>query len=245
MLDLVIVRHGESVRNHASDLAHHGDTTLLEFQLRFEREEAAWDLTQRGIEQARTAGVWIRDNIGEVFDARYVSPFKRTQQTAANLNLLGEPWEVDARLRERDWGDYLAQGVPTYTVDQYLQDLSNCGAVCWKGDFPGSESVEDMIPRCQSFIRDLFQVRPDGSVILVTHGGTMKALQIVIERIDVERANLLAERHLTNCSVLHYQLNTIDALKTEWNGLVRFASPALPDIPVSPWLPLAGCPTPV
>jgi bisphosphoglycerate-dependent phosphoglycerate mutase len=74
MLELVIVRHGESVRNHASDLAHHGDTSLLEYQLRFERDEAAWDMTQRGVDQAKMAGTWIRSNIGTDFSSRFVSP---------------------------------------------------------------------------------------------------------------------------------------------------------------------------
>jgi broad specificity phosphatase PhoE len=240
MLDLVIVRHGESVRNHASDLAHHGDSTLLEYQLRFERNEASWDLTQRGIDQARAAGVWIKENIGEHFDVRYSSPFKRTLQTSASLGLHGDHWLIEPRLRERDWGDYMAPGVPIYTVDQYLQDLSFCGEVHWKRDFPGAESVEDMIPRCREFIKDLFQNQSSGKVILVTHGGTMKTLQLVLERLEVDQANQLAERRLTNCSVLHYRLTDTQGPDPDWKGTVRFASPILPDVPVSDWQPIAG-----
>jgi len=241
MLELVIVRHGESVRNHAADLAHHGDTALLEYQLRFERDEAAWDLTQHGIDQARAAGVWIKENVGAEFDTQFVSPFKRTQQTAACLELPTQKWIIDDRLREREWGDYMAQGVSTYTVAQYLQDLSTCGGVHWKGCFPGAESVEDMIPRCQSFVNDTFHTWHSGRVILVTHGGTMKALQLVIERLTVEEASRLAERHLTNCSVLHYRLADFVEEDSCWIGKVRFASPILPDCPVSDWQPIAGC----
>ncbi len=239
MLELVIVRHGESVRNHASDLAHHGDTSLLEYQLRFEREEATWDLTQRGIDQAKTAGAWIRDHIGTDFSPRFVSPFKRTLQTAACLDLPHGKWTIDQRLRERDWGDYQAPGVPPYTVSQYLADLTNCTAVDWKRPFPGSESISDMIARCSSFADDLFRRSREGRVILVTHGGTMKALQLVIERVHPNQADQLVERHLVNCSVLHYQL-TIDGDKDrEWEGIVRFASPTLLDA-ASDWQPLAG-----
>ncbi len=241
-MELVIVRHGESVRNHASDLAHHGDTSLLEYQLRFEREESTWDLTQRGIDQAITAGRWIRENISAHFDLQYVSPFKRTRQTAASLELPNEQWIIDDRLRERYWGDYSAPGFPPYTVNQYLQDLSLCGGVTWKRDFPGAESVEDMIPRCVSFCEDLFQSIEAGRVILVTHGGVMKSLQFVIEQLPLCDANRLAERHLNNCSLLHYQLEEFHDEDGIWQGRVRFASPTLPEVVESGWLPLAGMP---
>ena len=241
MLEVVIVRHGESVRNHASDLARHGDTTLLEYQLRFERDEAAWDLTQRGIDQARAAGIWIRENVGDAFQAKYVSPFKRTLQTASMLELGSETWIVDDRLRERDWGDYMAPGVPLYTVEQYLEDLSVCGSVQWKANFPGAESVEDMLARCRSFMKDLIHEHHAGRVILVTHGGTMKSLQLIIERLDVDEVDKLTERHLTNCSVLQYRLADFVEEESCWIGQVRFASPTLPNAPVSAWQTIAGC----
>jgi broad specificity phosphatase PhoE len=241
MLELVIIRHGESVRNHASDLAHHGDTTLLEYQLRFERDESSWDLTQRGIDQAKIAGAWIRENIGVEFDRHFVSPFKRTLQTAACLELPGCDWITDERLRERDWGDYSAPGLPLYTVDQYLQDLSFCGGVYWKRDFPDAESVADMIPRCRSFMDSLLQQMQSGRVILVTHGGTMKSLELIIERLTIDESSKLAERHLTNCSVLQYQLSEFDESESCWIGRVRFASPTTPDLPVSDWQPIASC----
>jgi len=241
MLELVIVRHGESVRNHASDLAHHGQFTLLEYQLRFDRDETSWDLTQRGIEQARTAGAWIRENIGQCFDRQYVSPFKRTRQTAASLELRCNDWIIDDRLRERDWGDYSAPGLSPYTVEQYLYDLACCGAVNWKREFPNAESVADMIPRCRSFIESLIKQKIEGRVILVTHGGTMKSLELVIERLSIDQADRLAERRLTNCSVLQYQLSNFDETESCWMGRVRFASPTVEGIPVSDWQPIAGC----
>jgi broad specificity phosphatase PhoE len=239
MLDLAIVRHGESVRNHASDLAHRGDTTLLEYQLRFETDESAWDLTQRGIEQARVSGLWIRENIAEHFDGRYVSPFKRSRQTAANLGIRKDHWVLDERIRERDWGIYWSPGLPIYTVEQYLQDLSMCGGFFWKGEFPGAESVMDMIPRCHAFLEDLWTVHRNGKVILVTHGGTMKTLQVILEHLTAETVSRLTERRLINCSVLHYQLE-VTTQGGPWTGRVRFASPILPDSPVSDWQPLAG-----
>ena len=241
MLDLVIVRHGESVRNHASDLAHRGDTNLLEYQLRFELEESAWDLTQRGIDQSGIAGTWIRENVSETFDEYLVSPFKRAQQTAANLALANADWTIDERLRERQWGNYMAPGIPVYTVDQYLDDLSFCGAVHWKREFPGAESVEDMIPRCHSFFMDLLSHKTTEKAIVVTHGGTMKAFQLVIERLSVDQEMLLTKRRLSNCSILHYRLKTVNLVPDEWIGRVRFASPAMPDSPVSEWEDIAGC----
>ena len=240
MLELVIVRHGESVRNHAADLAHHGDTTLLEYQLRFEQDESSWDLTQRGVDQSKVCGTWIRENVGDHYDRQFVSPFKRARQTAACLELPQSEWRIEQRLRERYWGDYSTPGLATYTVQQYLQDLALCIGVTWKRNFPGAESIEDMIPRCQSFVHDLYQEMSHGQAIIVTHGGTMKSLQIVIERLGVEDAGLLAERHLNNCSVLHYRLENFSADGLSWDGTVRFATPTTPDLLVSQWMPLAG-----
>ncbi len=99
-----------------------------------------------------------------------------------------------------------------------------------------------MVPRSQSFLDELFRTTPFGRVILVTHGGTMKSLQLVIEGEGAKTEHHLAERHLTNCSVLRVSAERCNSAREACHhGQVRFASPALPDCPVSDWEPVAGC----
>ena len=45
MLDLIVVRHGESIRNHAALLAHQGNLEPLAKQLEHESYEPGWPLT--------------------------------------------------------------------------------------------------------------------------------------------------------------------------------------------------------
>ena len=68
----------------------------------------------------------------------------------------------------------------------------------------------------------------------------MKTLQLVLERLEVDHAGQLAQRRLTNCSVLQYHLTDTQGPDPDWKGTVRFASPILPDVPVSDWQPIAG-----
>src|SRR5258708_4663569 len=130
MLELYVVRHAESVRNHACLLAHKGDFQLLETQLTAEPDEVTWPLTELGHRQAQMAGEWLRANVSRI-DAGYVSPFVRTLETAADLHL-DVRFIEDERLREREWGDYLGH---SYRADRYLSDIAMCSMFEWKSQF--------------------------------------------------------------------------------------------------------------
>src|SRR5947207_2569064 len=105
MVHLVLVRHGESIRNYLTDLARAGHPALLVQHLRTCPEESEWPLTELGLRQAAIAGDFIRAEIGSSFDKGFVSPFVRAQQTAAGLGF-DINWQIDPLLRERLWGDY-------------------------------------------------------------------------------------------------------------------------------------------
>src|SRR4051812_7084854 len=102
-IDLVLVRHGESEGNVAHNSSKAGDHSYFTPEF-LGRPSSKWRLTDRGQEQARLAGKWIRDNLGEPFDRHYVAEFLRAMETAAHLGLAGAVWYCDFYLRERDWG---------------------------------------------------------------------------------------------------------------------------------------------
>jgi broad specificity phosphatase PhoE len=218
MLRLVLVRHGESIRNYLTDLAREGDTEPLVAHMRDFPEEPEWPLTDVGKHQAQLAGDFLRHTLPCDFEKGFVSPFVRARQTA---DLLGLPldWRVDDRLRERLWGDYPTN---SYTVSEYLGDLHHCAEANWRAPFPNAESVSDLEDEAASFLLD---VQAKRSIIAVTHGGTIGAFQLVIERTPPHRA-------LGNCGVLEYHITMEEH---GWAGRARHACPAFGDKEFSEW----------
>ncbi len=216
MLELFIVRHGESVRNLACQLAHQGLTEVLDLQLCELSEEPEWPLTEKGRMQAVLAGKWLAEQDGPI-DAAYVSPYLRTRETAQNLHLGVIPFS-DIRLREREWGTYSAC---SYPVQEYLSDLGCCNQLDWRSRFPGSESIRDLVPSTEAFLRDLRAKYPAGRVVLVTHGGRIGAFEYLIE-------GEIAPRRYANCCVLQYRFE-------EESTSVRLDYPAQTELQSIPW----------
>ena len=227
MLDIIVVRHGESVRNHAALLAHQGNIEPLRLQLEEDSYEPGWALTDQGREQARAAGAWIRSEFDDAPSIGYVSPYFRTLQTAKGLGMR-LAFEQDWRLRERHWGDY-SQAPEPYTVERYLADLSQCGEPNWRSGLPGGESVADLIPNVRSFVQDRLYGLVEANVVLVTHGGTMRALQaLLVGGAEVRSSST------PNCSLLHLCLETVhpDGSAT---GELKQECPWLPQTPHLEW----------
>jgi broad specificity phosphatase PhoE len=216
MLELFVVRHGESVRNLACRLAHQGQTEILEQQLKNSSDEPEWPLTEKGMFQATLAGKWLHDFAGPI-DASYCSPYLRTRQTAQYLQL-GVESTPDLRLREREWGTYPEGG---YKVCDYLVDLASCNQFDWKSRFEGSESIHDLLPSTEAFLRDLREDHPSGRVVIVTHGGRMGAIERLIE-------GEIRPRRYANCCVLQYRIE-VDSI------MVRLDSPAQFELESIPW----------
>jgi broad specificity phosphatase PhoE len=214
---------------------------LLEWQLREEPDESCWSLTEAGHRQARLTGDWIRQNLDSNIHGAYVSPFVRTRETALDLGLEVE-WTVDERLREREWGDYQAPGAAAYSAGQYLIDLSRCAEPSWKSPFPGAESINDLVPRARAFLQDVRSATPHGRVICVTHGGTIRAFQALLEPVGAD--SRCRPQRLTNCCVVNYRLDQGGSDRLEWRGAVRTAHPTEADEPSSDWEPVC-CPAPV
>jgi broad specificity phosphatase PhoE len=234
-LELVIVRHGESTRNHATEIAHQGFTELLERQMAEEQDETFWPLTDLGRQQAQLAGEWLKKEYADGFDHAYVSPYLRARETADQLGL-GLDWVPDDRIRERDWGNYLDPEFPPYSVPEYLADLSQCSHLSWKSCYPGAESILDMVPRVISFLQARTSQTGSQRIVIVTHGGTIRAFETVVEHLGQPGMADFPTR-LTNCCVVMYRLDHWDWELNRIDGETRNAHPAIPGYPVSEWLP--------
>lgn len=225
MLELLIVRHGMSVRNHYTDLAFEGDTTLLDLHLEEGKDEVTWPLWMDGEEQARSTGEWLRKTHGNEFAGTYTSPFLRAHQTAELLGIEGADWVLDERIRERFWGEYGPETDPPYTTQEYMADIHRCGQPTWRTRLPGGEAVIDLYPPAKAFVEDLIATVPTGKVLVVTHGGTMRALQMVIENLPPERPELVPKIKTENCSILHYRLTDFSEDRTTWTATRDILTP--------------------
>ena len=183
-VDLVIVRHGHSEGNLAVGQGKKGDDSFFTPDFR-QRPGHKWRLLAEGRAQAQETGEWIAKNIGIKFDRYYASPYVRTRETAALLNLPHAEWRLDQRLRERDWGEISSMPFKEFeTKHPQNHFLKKIDALYWRP--PGGESIADVRLRVRSIFDTLHRECEGQSVILVTHGEFMSAARAGVQYLSDE-----------------------------------------------------------
>jgi NAD+ kinase len=95
---------------HSGNIAYNkswsGDHSLYSGAF-LKRHSSLWRLTDRGREQAKCAGDWLKANVGAPPIYRfYVSEYIRAMETAGLMDMPFAKWFVEVQLRERDWGTF-------------------------------------------------------------------------------------------------------------------------------------------
>ena len=211
---LVLIRHGESARNRAkmsnAYLPDDDESTTVVRGIPDHRIP----LTERGRRQALAISSAIRERYG-VFDAVYDSGYLRTIQTREAVlasysaeerramkirtshliheRLAGYAYDMsekEVRLNFPWFPDYWDQFGPFYAVP------------------PGGESQEMACARVYRFNGIIFEQRRGKKVMVVNHGGTIRAFRFCLERWTADE---YAERYLRdapeNCSVTTYRFS--------------------------------------
>jgi len=186
---IVFVRHGLSEANIIQTLDKSGEGHHEKESQINDRPDWQQRLSSRGIEQAQAAKQWIDKNMGGValFDARYVSPFLRTRETAAYLGGMetGE-WTIDDRIVERSWGVYGT--VPRAEQrSQFPLTVKLHSATPWYVRFDGGESMPDVYGRFRDFQGTLHREQEGRRVIVVSHGDFINVARYGIERMRPEQ----------------------------------------------------------
>jgi broad specificity phosphatase PhoE len=150
---LLLVRHAQSEWNATGRWQGWADPALSEL----------------GREQARTAV----PAVGRV-DAVLASDLQRARDTAAILAdaLDLGPVRIDARLRERDVGEWA--GLTRAEIEQRWP-----GALDRPGGLrpPGGENPAQVLSRVRRALDDLAESYGDLSVLVVTHGGVIRGVE--------------------------------------------------------------------
>lgn len=203
--NLVLVRHGQSEANVIQQADKNGTPYTMTEDL-VNVPDRSWRLTSDGVEQAKAAGKWIQDNIGH-FDRHITSPFTRTRETAAHLNIPDAMWEENRSVRERSWGD-IGSITRKEFREKYPENslLKNIDPLYW---FPPSgESIANVAEnRTRSVLNMVAQENSRDNVLIVTHGEFLWSTRLVLERWSDEEflsRDKDPEDKIHNCTIFHY-----------------------------------------
>lgn len=206
-VNLVFVRHGQTEGNVARELSKQGDPSLWTPEFR-QRPPRLWRLTDRGIDQAKAAGKWIRANIGTHFDRYITSEYPRAKETAGHLGLPDAEWEEEFYLRERQWGpmESMPEGE---RQEKYKVELEKRKEDSFFWRPPHGESQAEVCERVDWVLYNLHRQNTGGSAIVVCHEDVMWAVVARLERLSQERWQALRSSddprdRIHNGQVLHY-----------------------------------------
>jgi broad specificity phosphatase PhoE len=199
---LVIVRHGESERNIAKDIAKSKGAHSYGSSLR----DMDTLLTKEGNRQARATGEYLAKEYN--FDLIFSSPYQRTVQTAEQIigQMKSKPsLKGEERIREIEFG--ILDGL---TVDgmkaKYPEEFARRkreGKYWYRP--PGGESRPDVALRVHSFLGTLTRDYRKKSVLVVCHSVVVLVFRRLLERWgEEEYMKIDAEDDVLNCSVTSY-----------------------------------------
>eukprot|EP00027_Filamoeba_sp_ATCC50430_P007973 CAMPEP_0168547362 /NCGR_PEP_ID=MMETSP0413-20121227/3993_1 /TAXON_ID=136452 /ORGANISM="Filamoeba nolandi, Strain NC-AS-23-1" /LENGTH=391 /DNA_ID=CAMNT_0008577605 /DNA_START=63 /DNA_END=1238 /DNA_ORIENTATION=+ len=205
--ELILVRHGQSEGNEAVARSKRGDLSAYTPEFR-KKHSSSYRLTDKGIEQAKVAGKWIRENIGDRFDRYYTSEYVRAMESASLLGLPDAKWYTEIVLRERDKG--LLDNVSWIErKEKYNDEMERRKRDSFFWCPPGGESLAHICMRIDHTFNTLRRECSNKRVIIVCHGEVMWAFRVRLERLSQIRFHQLQNSKdprdaIHNCQILHY-----------------------------------------
>lgn len=153
------IRHGETPSNITGIVAGRSNESL----------------TEKGIEQAEE----LNQKIGtKHFDAVFVSPMRRTMQTA-EIIIPEANFTIDQRIAERDLGK-----LKDYTIDELWQMPDWNSLVKLKTD-EEAETFASGLLRVRDFLSDLKKKFPDDAeILLITHSFVSRCIWAIVNGYD-------------------------------------------------------------
>jgi broad specificity phosphatase PhoE len=183
---IFLARHGESAWNRERRFQGHADPPL----------------TDEGRRQAAA----LADDLADApIEAVYTSDLARARETAEIVaQRKGVRVHVVSALRENDigsWTGLTAEEARARFPDDYRR---------WEsGEGPGwsdGEQYPEMAARVLAALREIVAAHPGGSVLIVTHGGPVRAIRAHAHGLDY-RASRRAFGGLANCELCEVVLD--------------------------------------
>jgi broad specificity phosphatase PhoE len=178
---LLLVRHGETDWNREGRWQGLPDTHL----------------NDHGREQARSLALQT-DGV----DVIYSSDLARARETAEIVaEDLGLEVRLDERLRERSFGEW--EGFNMAEIEERFAEAHRR----WRaGEGPGAEDAEpfaEFARRIHDFLNEILERHPGETVLVISHGGSIRAIHAVAAGLDYVRDHRLIPG-VPNCTVARY-----------------------------------------
>ena len=178
---IVLVRHGESVRNIHKEIAQSRGELVYGGAIR----DVDVKLTDRGRLQAIATGKALAQSFN--FHRIFVSPYIRTRQTAELMNeQLPEtlPFTAEERIREIEFGvvDGLTMAGIQARCPSEWERKQRLGKYWYRP--PGGESYPDVGLRLHSFLGTLTRDFREQSVLVVCHAVIVLMFRKLVERLS-------------------------------------------------------------
>lgn len=171
-------------------VVRHGETNInLENKINSLNND---DLNETGINQAINVGEKLKKID---YDIIICSPLERTKHTANLLNCKNAPILFDERLLERDFGIYTK-----YPIDKI--DPNDLWSINPKQDYKDAETVDSLLKRVFDFLEDIKNKYNNKNIVLVTHGGTSKAISSYFYGLPSD--GTIAKYKHDNCEIQEY-----------------------------------------
>jgi broad specificity phosphatase PhoE len=181
---ILLVRHGETDWNRALRWQGQSDPPLNE----------------TGREQARALAAKLD---GTPIDAIYASDLRRAKETADVLaKSLRVPVVLEPRLREINAGSW--EGLSADEIRERWPDAHSRFAATGEPGWENGETYQAMAARAADAVREIAARHPDGTVLVVSHGGPVKALLMAATGLEVatQRRELPAVGNCEVCRVV-------------------------------------------
>jgi broad specificity phosphatase PhoE len=201
-LELLIVRHAESMGNVAREAAEASDTDTIAIDVR----DADVALSDIGRGQSAALGQWLAElpssrHPGRAWSSTYVRA-RQTAEIALAEAGLDCPLRVDERLRDRELGilDRLTtRGVQTRYPGE-AERRRYLGKFYYRP--PGGESWADVVLRLRNFLSDLSTEVERGVVLIVAHDAVVLLLRYICEEFDeATLLDIARRRSVGNASI--------------------------------------------
>jgi probable phosphoglycerate mutase len=181
--NLVIVRHGESVKNVEKARVDQFDSNKLKLDITERDMDIA--LSEKGEWQAIATGKSLAKR--PKFDVVFVSPYVRCRQTAdLIIEQLGYSPKVvvEERLREKEFGvidNLTKKGIAKFHPDEW-ERRERDGKYYYRP--AGGESYPDVGLRAHSFLGTLTREYRGKNVLIVCHSVVVKMFRKLLERME-------------------------------------------------------------
>jgi probable phosphoglycerate mutase len=150
------------------------------------------------------------------FDKVFSSDLARAKQTAEIIALEHKlSVETSKALRERNFGKYEGKHWTVLEeINEVLKKLDEKARFSYK-HHPSVESDEEVIDRFATLLKEIAVSNPGKNILVVTHGGTMRAFLVLLGKIDSKHFFI----EIANMAFVEVVSDGVDFIIKKTNGI--------------------------